>query len=398
MTAVWLRAIVVWAAMMLMPDETLGCSCPMSGPPCQAASTADAVFVGTVRGIESIDRDPSSGFDRLVLVRMDVERGWFVNAVPRQVEIVTGPGGGDCGYRFANGGRYLVYARKTETLPLHNEHLLANAAARPSRGGPEGTGIHASSGDAARVYGQVSEWRRDPAEERGVDYGPLEGVTVSLRGATFLREIATDASGRFEIPNLPPGQATVTVFAPFGFDVRQLEREIEIRDRGCSEVDFDISQIARASGTVVDASGRPIPGVEVEAVAAELAGFDPPPYQQPVKTDARGVFEFDDLPPGTLCLRRQSHQAARGSSGWQASVPTRHVTAARSDGRGADCRRSKGRRRVAVGSPLKKFCLQRSSLRALRLHLVQQRFLEQPISGLDEAAHKRQPKGEGSGG
>ena len=114
MTAFWLRAIVVGVALMLMAEETLGCSCPMSGPPCQAASTADSVFVGTVRGIESIDRDPSSGFDRLVLVRMDVER-WFVNAVPRQVEIVTGPGGGDCGYRFANGGRYLVYAWKTET-------------------------------------------------------------------------------------------------------------------------------------------------------------------------------------------------------------------------------------------------------------------------------------------
>ena len=49
----------------------------------------------------------------------------------------------------------------------------------------------------------------------------------------------------------------------------------------------------------MDASGRPVAGLEVEAVAAELAGFDPPPYQQPVKTDARGVFEFDDLPPGS---------------------------------------------------------------------------------------------------
>jgi hypothetical protein len=297
MTALWLRAIVVGVALMLLPEETFGCSCPMSGPPCQAASTADSVFVGTVRGIESIDRDPSSGFDRLVLVRMDVER-WFVNAVPRQVEIVTGPGGGDCGYRFTNGGRYVVYAWKTEssrygtsicsrTRPLDEAgEDIRYLTAMPPAGTP------------ARVYGRVSEWRRDPAEERPVDYGPLEGVTVSVSGATFLLEHVTDARGRFEIPSLPPGQATITVIAPFGFDVRHLEREIEIRDRGCSEVDFDISQTARASGTVVDASGRPVAGLEVEAVAAELAGFDPPPYQQPVRTDARGVFEFDDLPPG----------------------------------------------------------------------------------------------------
>ena len=156
-----------------------------------------------------------------------------------------------------------------------------------------------AAGTPGRVYGRVSEWRRDPAEERPVDYGPLEGVTVSVRGVTFVREVVTDARGRFEIPSLPPGQATTTVIAPFGFDVRRLEREIQIRDRGCSEVDFDISQVARASGTVVDVAGRPVAGLEVEAVAAELAGFDPPPYQQPVKTDARGAFEFDDLPPGS---------------------------------------------------------------------------------------------------
>jgi hypothetical protein len=27
--------------------------------------------------------------------------------------------------------------------------------------------------------------------------------------------------------------------------------------------------------------------------------FDPPPFQRPVKTDDRGVFEFEELPPGT---------------------------------------------------------------------------------------------------
>ena len=205
MTALWLRAIVVGVALMLLPEETFGCSCPMSGPPCQAASTADSVFVGTVRGIESIDRDPSSGFDRLVLVRMDVER-WFVNAVPRQVEIVTGPGGGDCGYRFANGGRYLVYAGKTETSRYRTSIC---SRTRPLDQAREDLGYLTSmpaAGTPARVYGRVSEWRRDPAEERPVDYGPLEGVTVSVRGVTFLREVVTDARGRFEIPSLPPGR------------------------------------------------------------------------------------------------------------------------------------------------------------------------------------------------
>lgn len=123
---------------------------------------------------------------------------------------------------------------------------------------------------------------------------------MSVRGATLLRDVLTDAHGRYEVTNLPAGKATITVVPSFGFDTRYLEGELELRDlRACSELDFTISQIARASGSVVDGSGRPIAGVEVEAVAAELAGFDPPPFQRPVKTDRRGVFEFEDLPPGT---------------------------------------------------------------------------------------------------
>jgi hypothetical protein len=32
--------------------------------------------------------------------------------------------------------------------------------------------------------------------------------------------------------------------------------------------------------------------------SARLAGYLPPPYQPPVKTDEQGRFVFDDLPPG----------------------------------------------------------------------------------------------------
>jgi len=64
-------------------------------------------------------------------------------------------------------------------------------------------------------------------------------------------------------------------------------------------IDLSIQQLAHASGRVVDESSRPVAGVMVEAVAAELAGFDPPPYQNPVKSNENGVFEFRDLSPGT---------------------------------------------------------------------------------------------------
>ena len=115
-----------------------------------------------------------------------------------------------------------------------------------------------------------------------------------------MREAVTDARGRFEVAGLPTGTVTVTLAPQFGFDTRDLERELELENpRGCGEANFTISRMAKARGSVVDAAGRPLSGVNVEAVAAELAGFDPPPFQDPVTTDARGAFEFDALPPGT---------------------------------------------------------------------------------------------------
>jgi hypothetical protein len=299
MTPKWLRALFVMAALTVAAaNEALACSCMTSGPPCQAAWSADVVFAGTVRAVEQIDHDTLGAPYRSLLVRFDVERG-FVNAAPGPLEIATGTGGGDCGYTFTRGGRYLVYAWKTSnsrlstgicsrTRPLDKtEEDLRYLTSMPA------------SGAGGRVYGRVNEWKRDPAEASAVDYGPVEHVTVSVRGVTFLREVVTDAHGRFEVPNLPTGKITVSVVPQFGFDTRHLERELELKDlRACGEVNFTISQIATASGSVVNASGRPVAAVEVEAVAAELAGFDPPPFQRPVKTDDRGAFEFEDLPPG----------------------------------------------------------------------------------------------------
>jgi hypothetical protein len=86
---------------------------------------------------------------------------------------------------------------------------------------------------------------------------------------------------------------------PFGFEPRGWEMELEIRDpRTCHQTDLSIQQSAKASGTVVDAAGKPMKGVKVDAVAEELAGFNPPQHQWPETTTDRGEFRFERLPPG----------------------------------------------------------------------------------------------------
>ena len=290
--------LVIFAVLSVAAERpAFGCSCAMSGPPCQMTWTADAVFSGTVMSITQIE-DELLGFRRQsLLVKMNVDRP-FLKASPGPIEIVTGMDGGDCGYRFNVGVKYLVYAWKSggqlttgicsRTRPLADAQedlqYLSTINAPPNGG---------------RVYGRINEWRRDPAEDRGVDYGPLQGITVSVRSARFARDVVTSADGRFEISNLPVGKSTISVVPPFGFEPSPFEREIDIADpRACSLVDITLQQLARASGVVVDRSGRAIAGIEIDAVAAELAAFNPDQYQRPVKTDERGAFEFRDLPPG----------------------------------------------------------------------------------------------------
>ncbi len=299
MTSRWLG--VMLAAILLLAsfaDDALACSCPLSGPPCQAAWTADVVFSGTVRALDRIEGSAADWLFERVRVTFVVDQG-YINAPSGVVEVATGSGGGDCGYHFTVGKRYLVYAWKrpsaglvtgicSRTRPIDEaEEDLKYLRSIPAKA----TG--------ARVYGRVNEWRRDPAEERGADYGPLEGIRINLQSPTMQRDVLTDADGRFELTNVPVGKTTISVLAPLGFDARHLTYEIDITDpRACSLQNFTLTLRATASGTVVDASGRPLAGLYVDAVAAELAGFDPPPYQSPVKTDERGRFEVDDLPPG----------------------------------------------------------------------------------------------------
>ena len=296
------RRVRVLAALALVLSfraaDAGACSCGGSGAPCEAAWRVDAVIAGIVRSVEVIDHVELGAPYQSTLVKFEVERS-FINGSPGIVELTTGRGGGDCGYQFVAGKRYLVYASKQASGRLSTGIC---SRTRPLEAAAEDLAYLASVSQlapGARVSGRVTHLRRDPFEKEWIDHGPLENVVVNLRGTAFSRDVSTDKDGRYEFPGVAPGTFTLTLVPPAGFDARYLEREVEIRDaRACSSHDFDLRYIAGASGTVVDSSGRPVAGILVDAVAAELAGHQPPPYQQPVKTDERGRFEFDDLPPG----------------------------------------------------------------------------------------------------
>jgi hypothetical protein len=314
--------LLVAVALLSRPPTAHGCSCPPGGPPCQAAYNADVVFAGVVRTIQP-DQNPDEPDEQVV--RLDVERG-FINATRGAVELKHN-WRSTCAYRFVTGQRYLVYALRTPSgrlVPnICSTKLLKDAAADVAY-----LTSMARAPAGARIFGRVNEYGREPADERGIDYGPLEGVAVTVRTATIVRTVTTDADGRYEVAALPPGPGSLTLTPPAGFGEGVRELDFDLPDaRACWRADFTLSPSAAASGAVVDASGHPLAGIRVEAVAAELAGFSPPPYHSPAVSDARGAFTFDRLPPGRYVFGVDLTSAkGRGSPGAALFLPgTRSV-------------------------------------------------------------------------
>ena len=307
------RLLPAVAALLLLAGaaaETRACSCMPDRPVCEAFGEASAVFVGRVVG--AAERKTSKDYETgkqvvydVGAIRFEVEEAFGGVRARRRVTIHSGTGGGDCGYWFRRGRRYLIYANEyegklytnicTRTRPLEAaDEDLAFLRDLP----PRGTG--------ARLYGVVA---RPPYTQPRPEEAKLEGlvgVKVVVEGpGGSRRELFTDAEGRYELTNLKPGAYKVSAELP-----PQYYRHVRgddattIADRGCAEVSFAAVPNGVVSGRVVSAEGEPVRKAEVALLRADAegplglgdeAGKD---YMD----DAEGRFEIGQIPPGEYVL------------------------------------------------------------------------------------------------
>ncbi len=95
--------LVVLALFTVAPSRVVyACSCVPVGSPQEELDRSDAVFGGTVASIERVD--PMN-----VRVTFDVAQVWKGQVVSPLV-VTTTADGAACGYQFAPGGEYIVYA------------------------------------------------------------------------------------------------------------------------------------------------------------------------------------------------------------------------------------------------------------------------------------------------
>ena len=151
---------------LLEPRPALACTCGAPRSPHDALTQADAVFVGRVlsraalhpigiglmapgAGRSGLTRerqaDTTWGFGQ-VRVTFLVGRAWK-GVAEDTISVVTGSGGGDCGYPFYVDGVYLVYASR---LPERSD-LHAGRCGRTSAL-PEAAGDLAALGGASYAH------------------------------------------------------------------------------------------------------------------------------------------------------------------------------------------------------------------------------------------------------
>jgi hypothetical protein len=249
------------------------------------------VFTGTVRNIiEPVQSppSPSSGIPqgRQVannsahpppqkrIIRFELEEAFI--GVPyglAEVQIVTGLGGGDCGYDFQRGVDYIVYAFKNaegqlETGICSRTRLLRDA---------EEDLAYLRAIASAPPTGEIRIVRVS-SEVPG-----MAGIRTRVEGRGQEHFLLTDTAGEATLRDLIPGQYRVRAELDGYLPV---DRTVEVSAKGCVEVPIFMSPDRRIQGRVITSSGLPAANIDVEVRPVQEMSGDS------VKTDTEGRYEL----------------------------------------------------------------------------------------------------------
>jgi hypothetical protein len=212
--------------LVTMSSGGIACSCIGNGPPCQQVWNSSAVFTGTTVALEGPEQPhgvpPSQGapsnrsvarrtnrprpmeFPKRV-VRFAIKEAW--NGIPtgeKEIEVETGLGGGDCGYRFERGEDYLVYAYRSPQGKLATG--ICSRTRRLSDADEDLNYLHSLT--SAK---ESAEFRVVALDIHNEGRRRLPGALVRLTGPKGTQTASTDDAGTGVFSGLPPGKYTAAV-------------------------------------------------------------------------------------------------------------------------------------------------------------------------------------------
>ncbi len=291
----------VFVSLVTLAARLEACSCAGGGSPCLAAGMSAAVFTGTVMDIalvpaqfssrstapsgrrlsgqasEPIDMKP--GF-RLVRIRLaEVFSG--VEPWQREIEVVTGFGGGDCGYPFQPGAEYVVYAVKNPEGRLATSICSRTRPVAQAAEDLRYFQARAGASTASEIRVRTGFWGAP---------GPSGTIIVAEREGFRYRAL-TDTAGDAVFTDLPPGE--YLIHAESDGDLPDDPR-IQLYAKGCGDVTLE--RRLRIIGRVTTKDGLPAARVAVQVRSSSDGLTDSR------MTDSDGHYELPVIRPGQYYL------------------------------------------------------------------------------------------------
>jgi hypothetical protein len=288
--------LAILAVFAFHSASTFACDCMVAPPSCQAYWEASAVFVGTVINSQTVTVKESPYVERMRAVRISLDES-FRGVEGAEVEVLTGLGGGDCGFGFRDGQQYLVYAYRSEQdQKLHTSICTRTkliSAADKDLAYIRGL---SKAKPGATISGEILKNLRDGEDVRRQ---PVGGIKVIVEGEKKF-ETVTDAKGQYRLDQLPEGEYTVRPVMPANLAFRGPERKITVSDRGCAEVSFWLESSARMTGRVLNPQGLPVPRAEIFMGDADKEKYHG--HFDYAYADEEGKYSFILIPPGHYVL------------------------------------------------------------------------------------------------
>jgi hypothetical protein len=300
--------------------SSLACSCTVH-PICDPHRYLDADFIGEVISSEMVDHQPTDDWPGILVQVRVLERFRGTPKTGEIVKVFTGRGGGDCGFPFKIGNKYLIDAFgkdgvfETHTCTLTAPIEQAEVELRALRAIVAGKKVPNLTGILSKASGFPE----------GLDNGkvmPFSGIRVSFQpvaGGPALKS-TTDSFGSFTFPTFASGRYRVYLDLPDNFSPAwsnfsrwlrddQLPPLVIKKNRGDS-VTCRVEILAETSGSI---SGIiKVPGNKPTdwTVEADSVDAKDEPQDTVLQTDpaSNGAFRLSHLPAGRYSIQFTSRQ------------------------------------------------------------------------------------------
>lgn len=285
-------------------EKANACSCVSSKPPCGGVGKSSIVFSAEVLNVTIHPEERTEKYKDLMpfigkKAQVKVLEN-FSNTTAKNLVVETGLGGGDCGFDFKKGEKYLIYARENKG------RLLTSICSRTQKLSTAQEEIEilrelkSKTPVKPRIFGNIVLINKED------DYSAnlLSKIKVLVKndiGNIFQTE--TDLNGNYRIVDLPFGKYTVEATYKTNF-IKVKEVEIkETSGEQCAEPDFYFYKGGRITGKVTDSSGNPVSGLRVIAMDLKISGGEETDWtSHSGYTDQYGRYEIEGLPKGKYYL------------------------------------------------------------------------------------------------